>query len=108
MQPIKAHESSGVCHEISHVITPVFKSTPNINTPTLCQSCQKACSKRQAPKVNQPMKAWQDEEGVLSRDAYEAVDFVSVDQYVVNTPGRLLSGYGREVPHNKFHGGTLM
>ncbi len=43
----------------------------------------------------------------MSWDAYEAGDFVSADQYVVNTPGRLLSGYGREAQHNKFHGGTL-
>ena len=32
---------------------------------------------------------------------------MSADQYVVNTPGRLLSGYGREAPHNQFHGCTL-
>ncbi len=29
------------------------------------------------------------------------------DQYVANTPGQLLSGYGTEAPHNQFHGGTL-
>ncbi len=43
----------------------------------------------------------------MSWDAYEAGDFVSADQYVVNTPGSLLSGYGREAPHNQFHGDTL-
>ncbi len=40
-------------------------------------------------------------------DAYEAGYFLSADQYVVNTPGRLHSGYGREASHNQFHGGTL-
>ncbi len=60
------------------------------------------------PKVNRPMKAHQDQEGALSRDAYEADDFVSADKYVVNTPGCLLSGYGREAPHNQFHGSTLL
>ncbi len=34
--------------------------------PPLCQSCQLACSKRRVPKVNQPMKAPQDQEGALS------------------------------------------
>ncbi len=29
-------------------------------------------------------------------NSYEAYKFVSADQYVVNTPGRLLSGYGKE------------
>ncbi len=60
MRPIKAHESSGVCHEMPPVINPIFKSTPNLKTPPLCQSCQLACSKRRVPKVNQPMKACQD------------------------------------------------
>ncbi len=40
-------------------------------------------------------------------DAYEAANFVSTGQYVVNMPGQLFSGYGREAPHNQFHGGTL-
>ncbi len=45
MQPIKAYESSGVCHEMPHVITPIFKSTANLKTPPLCQSCQLSGSK---------------------------------------------------------------
>ncbi len=32
---------------------------------------------------------------------------MSADQFVVNTPGQLLLCYGREAPHNQFHGGTL-
>ncbi len=43
----------------------------------------------------------------MSLDAYEAGNFFSADQYVVNTPGCLLSDYGREIPHNQFHCGTL-
>ncbi len=89
------------------VITPIFQSTPNIKTPLLCQSCQLARSKRRVPKVNQPMKAQQDQEGALSWDAYEAYNFVSTEQYFVNTPGPLLSDYGREASQNPFDGGTL-
>ncbi len=59
------------------------------------------------PKVSQPTKAQQDQDRALSWDAYNTGNFVSADQYVVNTPDRLLSGYGREVPCNQFHGGTL-
>ncbi len=44
----------------------------------------------------------------MSWDAYEARNFVSADQFVVSTPGHLLSGYGREASHNQFHGGTLL
>ncbi len=106
-QPVKSHESSGICHEMPSVITPIFKSTQNLKTPPLCQSCQLVCSIYHVPKFNQPIKACQDQEGALSWDSYEAGDFVSADQYVVNTPGHLLSGYEREAPHNQFHGGTL-
>ena len=35
-------------------------------------------------------------EGLLSRYKYEVGDFVSTDQLVVRTPGRLPNGYGRE------------
>jgi hypothetical protein len=30
-----------------------------------------------------------------------------MDQYVVKTPGRLPTGYGRESHTNMFHGGTI-
>ncbi len=66
MQPIKAHESSGVHHEMPPVITPIFKSTPNLKTPPLCQYCQLMSSKCHVPKVNQPTKAQQDQEGAQS------------------------------------------
>ncbi len=42
-------------------------------------------------------KASQNHEGTLSH----------ADQSVVNTPDRLSSGYGREVPHNRYYSGTL-
>ncbi len=50
MQPVKAQESSCKCHEMP----PLFKSTPNLKTPPLFQSCQLVCSKCCVPKVNQP------------------------------------------------------
>ncbi len=52
MQSNEAHESSGICHEMPPIITHIFKSTPNLKTPHLCQSY--ACSKHRMPKVNQP------------------------------------------------------
>eukprot|EP00957_Ditylum_brightwellii_P040099 3034853-Ditylum_brightwellii.AAC.1 len=48
-----------------------------------------------------------EKQGALSRDRYEPGDFVSTDQYVVRTPGRLPSGYGREAAEKRFHGGTI-
>ncbi len=52
-------------------------------------------------------KAQQEQEVSFSQDAYEAGDFVLYDQQVVNTQGRLQSGYGKEQPQSKFHGGTI-
>ena len=44
---------------------------------------------------------------ILTRDKYEVGDFMSTDQFVVNNPGRLLSGFGRELHNNRFHSGTI-
>ncbi len=71
MQPIKAHESSFVCHDMSCLITSIFKSTSNLKSPPICQSCQLACSKHKVPKVNQPTKAKQDQDEASFQDAYE-------------------------------------
>jgi hypothetical protein len=45
--------------------------------------------------------------GILSAIEDQVGDLVSMDQFVSGTPGRLLSGYGREAQHNWFHGGTI-
>ena len=46
-------------------------------------------------------------EGALSRDRYEVGDFVSTDQFICKTPGRLPEGYGRESNNRRFQGGTI-
>ncbi len=87
------------------VIAPTFASTPHCPIP-MCHSCELACQKRCSPKVKQS-HAISEKEALLSRDQYEAGDFVSADQFVVNTPGRLLSGFGCENACDKLHGGTI-
>jgi hypothetical protein len=46
-------------------------------------------------------------EGAISRNKLDVRDFVSTDQFVCRTPGRLLSGYGREGTNRRFNGGTI-
>ena len=46
-------------------------------------------------------------EGILSLDKYKPGYLVSVDQFVVNTRGQLLTGYIKESSSASFHGGTL-
>jgi transposase InsO family protein len=43
----------------------------------------------------------------LKFNKYEPGDLVFSDQFNVNTPGRPLSGYGREGSDQSLHGGTL-
>ncbi len=45
LQPIEAHESSGICCEMPLVITPDLKSTTNPKTTPFCLSWQLACTK---------------------------------------------------------------
>ncbi len=102
----QSHESSCVSTKY-HLPSPPSSSLLQLMTPPLCEFCQLARSKRWVPKVDQPTKAWLDQGVESSWDAYEASNFGSADHYVVNTPGQFLLGYGREAPHNQFHGGTL-
>ena len=56
---------------------------------------------------NQEKNLSPEKEGILSHNKYKPVDLVSVDQFVVNKPGRLPTGYVRESSSSRFHGGTL-
>ncbi len=62
--------------------------------------------KQQNPQLKQS-QATPEKEGLLSRNRYEAGGFDSADQFVVNTPGCLLSGFWRGDACDKFHGGTV-
>jgi hypothetical protein len=52
-------------------------------------------------------KALPESEGALSRDKYEVGDFVSTDQFICRTPGRLPEGYGHESADWRFQGRTI-
>ena len=62
-------------------------------------SCQLTQARKRSPVVKQ-QKAIVEKEGILARDKYEPGDFVSTDQFVCSTPGRLEGGYGREAKDN--------
>ena len=72
----------------------------------LCQLCLLARACKRTPGVKHA-KADPKKEGALSRDWYEVGDFVSTDQFICRTPGRLPEGYGRESTNRRFHGGTI-
>ena len=64
----------------------------------------RACLRK--PKITKS-KAIAEVEGAISREKYEPGDFVSANQYIVRTSGRLIEGYGKEAKQNMYHGGTI-
>ena len=65
-----------------------------------------AWARQRSPKVKK-VQSNLDSEGAISQNKLEVGDFVSTDQFVCRTPGQLPSGYGREGPDGRFHGGTI-
>ena len=102
MQEIKAIDRDGKETILPPVISPKFASTPCCPIPK-CYSCELACQKQCSPQVKRS-RLVPEKEGSLSKNRYEAGDFVSADQFAVNTPERLFSVYSHEDDCNKFHG----
>ena len=98
-------DTNNAQHIMPQVIKPRFKTTSCCPIP-LCTSCELSRAKKRNPNVIK-QQIIKEKEGILAADKYEAGDFVSMDQFVVKTPGRLPTGYGREAPGNRFHGGTI-
>ena len=90
------------------IMAPVI--LPKLATAATCavpafESCVFGRSNKLSPVISK-VKHVPDKECILARDKYEVGNFVSADQLVVRTPGRLPTGYGHECHHNRFHGGN--
>lgn len=91
------------------ILPPVIISTiaAILNCPIpMCHSFKLVKKKWQNPQVKQS-KAIPEKEVLVSMNRYEAVDFVSADQFVANALGHVLSGFGRGDGHDKFQGGAV-
>ena len=89
------HEAIDIRNEsviILHLIKPKFKTTSSCFIP-LYMACELARANEQNPEVVK-QKATEEKEGILATNEYLPGDFVLMDQYIVKTPGRLLTGYG--------------
>ena len=105
-RPVNIYDDAGNVVSVSPPVLPTkLKSTATCAHP-VCMSCKLANMKVRNPKVSSS-KAVESSAGVLSTDRYEPGDRISTDQFIVKTPGRLLSGFGREGPAQRFHGGTI-
>jgi hypothetical protein len=87
------------------IIKPKNPSAENCIVPP-CQLCLLARARKRSPKILRT-QALEDREGAITRDQYEVGDFVSTDQFICKTPGRLPTGYGRESQGHRFQGGTI-
>jgi len=105
MRPQRYEEPSGARGVLDPVIIPRIPTASSCPIP-VCESSELARAKQRNPKVVKS-RAIAERQGCISADKYLPGDFVSIDQYVVRTPGRLPNGYGRERDCNKFHGGTI-
>jgi hypothetical protein len=74
------------------IIKSKFASTASCMIPK-CQSCELAWTRQRSPNVKR-VQPNLEVEGAITRNKLEVGDFVSTDQFVCRTPGRLPSGYG--------------
>ncbi len=91
------------CHPL--FIKTKFAPTSSCAIPK-CQSCELAWAQQRSPKVKK-VQSNLDSEGAISCNWLEVGDFVSTDQFVCRTPGRLPNGYGCEGRNGRFHGETI-
>ena len=105
MTPQQFKYPDGTKHFMAPIIQPKFATAANCTVP-VCESCLLGRVKKRSPGVANknavPEKKW-----ILDRDKYEVRDFMSTDQFVVKTPERLPSVFGRERHNNRFQGGTI-
>ena len=93
-------------------LNPVIKAASNVDlnkTPLICGSCAFSKAKRkshrkktdkESPTVHQPEK-------VLSKEVLIPGQRVSMDHFIVSTPGRLFSSRGSEPTHCMHRGGVI-
>ena len=92
MQVMEVEEPDGKTSVLDRVICPCICAAANCPIP-LCQSYQMSHAKQHQPNVKKS-KAVSNGVGALVRDKYETGDFVSLDQFVVKTPGCMPTGFG--------------
>ena len=84
---------------------------PKIPTAATCavparESCLLGRSKKRSSGVSKANHV-PDKDGIIARKNYEVGYFISTDQLVVHTYGRLPTGYKHKRCHNHFNEGTI-
>ena len=92
--------------------SPLIKAAANVDLskfPMLCGSCQfgKAKRKSHRPKREKSGSSIAAQEKILSKEVLIPGQKVSMDHFIVSTPGRLFSSRGRETTDRMFKGGVI-
>ena len=87
------------------ILTTKVAGTPRCQAPK-CAACQMAKQFRRTPDSS-TTHAIPEMEMALRREAMEAGDMVSMDQYICKTPGRLFHTKGKERLSKRFMGGII-
>lgn len=92
--------------------TPLLKAAANVDlskTPLVCGSCAFAKAKRKAhrPKTIRSQHHAETKEKALSKEALFPGQKVSIDHFIVSTPGRLFSSRGSESFDRCYKGGVI-
>ena len=105
MKPQQMEEPNGSKSVMAPIIHQNLATAANSAVP-FCKTFLLGRAKKRSPGVVKK-KAVPEKMGILIRYKYEVGNFMSTDQFVCKTPGRLPSGFGRERYQNRFHGGTI-
>ena len=92
--PQEVEDPNGTKHVMAPIILPKFATAENCAVP-VCEYFLLGRAKNISPGVAKK-KAVPEKKGILACDNYKVRDFMSTNQFVVKTPGRLPSGFGRE------------
>ena len=96
--------------------TPLVKAAANLDlnkNPLLCGSCAFAKAKRKASLAKRsktdkkPPSEEQSKEKLLSKDVLIPGEKISMDHFIVSTPGRLFSSRGSESADRLYKGGVI-
>ena len=105
MTPQKVEKTDGTKNVMAPIIQPNFATAAKCAVP-VCEYFLLCIAKKRSPGVVKK-KAVPNKNGILARDKYGVGDFISTNQFVVKTPGRLPSGFGRERHRNRICGGAI-
>ena len=95
MKPKQVVDPNGTKSVMATVIFPRLSTATTCEVPA-CESLLLGRYKKRSPCVSK-VNHVRDKEVILARDKYEVGYFFSTDQFVVHTPGRLPTGYEREL-----------